>query len=60
MENSLLTFLTELVSVECGDWRRVPARPDVFSDQISWGINLPNWGRAVRIVTRYEKLRGKC
>ena len=40
--------------------RRVPTRHDVFSDQISWGINLPNWGRAVRIVTRYEKLRGKC
>ena len=39
---------------------RVQTRNDVFSDQISWGINLPNWGRAVRIVTRYEKLRGKC
>ena len=39
---------------------RVQTRNDVFSDQISWGINLPNWGRAVRIVTRYEKLGGKC
>ena len=32
----------------------------VFPDQISRSINLPNRGRAVRIVTRYEKLRGKC